>query len=256
MKIAVCIKFVPETENPRMDINNNLVREGVTHMVNIADEAALETALKLRGCGSVTILTMGTLSCREALRSLLARGADDAVLLSDSCFAGADTYITALTLSRAISKMGGFDVILCGRRAIDGETGQVPPALAVFCGIPFITNATSVSYTDGYLDCSRLLEHGTELLRAPLPALISVCEYSNSLRLPSIKGMRRAKETQITVMDHTSLEMDREICGLQGSPTRVFRVEKGFHKKRRAQLSFTAAEGARCLEALIQEVNR
>ena len=256
MKIAVCVKFVPSVSETRLDAGYNIVREGIPHILNIADESALEAALQLRGNGSVTLITMGTLSCGEALRSLLSRGADSAVLLNDSAFVGSDTYATAGTLAAAITKLGGFDLILCGRHTLDSETGQVPPALASLCGIPFITNVLKVSVTDSGLECHRLLETGTEKLHVSLPAVVSLCEYSYTLRLASISGIRKAKGSRINIMTRNDLNLDPEMCGLRGSPTRVRGAAANFSALRAGIKSECLEGGTERLAKLIREAKR
>ncbi len=254
MNIIVCIKLVPSVMEVAMDQQYTIKRDSVVQTVNPADEAALEAALRIRGNGSVTVVTMGKQSAEEPLRSMLSRGADRAVLVTDQAFAGADTYATAKTLSAAIRFLGNFDLILCGRRAIDGETGQVPPELAVMLGLVFVTNCTSVSCSDGVIECLRLLEDGTEELKTDAPAVLSLCEYSYPLRPSSIQGLRRAKEQQVMTLTHEQLGLEYEDCGLAGSPTRVRAVTRQVSGVRNAKIANDINEGITVMKELIREV--
>ena len=206
----VCVKFVQQTDGT----------PGRT--LNPADEAALAAALHHRTTGKVTVLSMAPKSCEAGLRELLARGADKAVLLCDSHFAGSDSYATSGILAEAIRQLGPFGLIFCGRRAIDGETGQVPPALGTKLGLPCVTNVLDMEpRSDGILHCRRLLEEGVEHLACQTPAVLSLCEYSYPSRAPSLSDLRRAKGKQVEHLDAAALGIDPSACGLAGSPTRV-----------------------------------
>ena len=225
MKILVCLKAVPTTSQVEVDGQFRLQRSGAALQWNIADEAALELALRLKGNGTVTVLTMGPGKLEEDLISLMARGADRAVLLTDPKMAGADTVATARALAAAAEKLGGFDLILCGRRAIDGETGQVPGMLASALGLPFVTNADTVE--EGLL-VTRRLETAVQKLEDTLPAVVSVCEYTYPLRLAGIMGMRRARQKQVEKLTAADLGLEAEQCGLKGSLTKVTAMSAKF----------------------------
>jgi len=144
MDIIVCIKQVPDTTEVKINPETNtLIREGVPSIVNPFDENAVEAALQLKEKhgGKVTVITMGPSQAAEALRTTIAMGADEAILVSDRAFAGSDTWATSYTLSQTIKKLGKFDLIICGKQAIDGDTAQVGPGFAVWLGIPQITFA-------------------------------------------------------------------------------------------------------------------
>lgn len=222
MNILVCMKTVPATAEVQIDGQFRLKRDGVKLQWNIADEAALEAALEL---GSVTVLTMGPGKLEEPLRELLARGADRAVLLTDPQMAGADTLATARALAAAVKKLGDFDLILCGRRAIDGETGQVPAMLAALLDMPCIS---SVERIDEELHLFRRLETGTQTLQTTLPAVVSICEYTYTLRLPGILGMRRAKSKTVEKLNAADIGLSPESCGLKGSATKVVAMDAKF----------------------------
>lgn len=221
MKILVCMKTVPATTAVAVDGQFRLRRDGVKLQMNIADESALEAALEIRGKDdTVTVLSMGPGKTENALKELLARGADQAVLLSDPALAGADTYATAKALCAAINHLGGFDLILCGRRAIDGETGQVPAMLASFLGFACVTNAEDLRL-EGPVEIHRRLETGTARLKADLPLVVSFCEYTKPLRLPGILGMRRAKDKSVQILTARDIGLAPEDRGLSGSKTKV-----------------------------------
>lgn len=253
MDIIVCIKLVPSVTDVYMDQQHTLVREGVVQIINPADESAFELAMRLKGNGSVTVVTMGKTSYEGTLRALLARGADKAVLVSDLDFAGSDTYATAKTLAATIKHLGRYNLILCGRRAIDGETGQVPSELATLLNIPFVTNVVKMNNSDQKLNCSRLLEDGTEELSLCLPAVISICEYSYPIRLASIIGIKRAKLAEVTLINREMLGLEKNACGLKGSPTQVKSVTSQQIGVRNVILIKDVREGVEQLNKLIHE---
>ena len=253
-KILVCMKAVPATAQVQTDERNCLRRVGAELQWNVADEAALEAGLQLRGDGSVTVLTMGPEKLAESLRELLARGADRAVLVTDPAFAGADVYATTTALAAACKTLGGFDLILCGRRAMDGETGQVPPQLAAELGLPCITNAEHVALSDDTLTVGRRLEVGVAELQVRLPAVVSVCEYAYPLRLPGILSLRRAKEKQPERLSAEALGLTREQCGLRGSLTEVVRLSSQTPGLRRGKKETDAAAARERLKGFLREV--
>ena len=151
-EIIVCIKQVPETQEVRLDpVTHTLKREGIAAIINPFDLYALEEGLRVKDAhgGTVTVITMGPPQAEAALREALGFGADAAVLLSDKAFAGADTWATALTLARAVEKLGGADLIFCGKQAIDGDTAQVGPMLATILDIPYVAWARKLAFNDG-----------------------------------------------------------------------------------------------------------
>lgn len=229
MKIVVCVKQVPDTTEVKIDPKTNtLMRQGVPSIVNPHDKHALEMALTLRDQfgGSVTVLSMGPMQSQEALRECLAMGADHAVLLSDREFGGADTLATSYTLAAGIRKIGDYDLIICGKQAIDGDTAQVGPEIAEHLGIPHITYASQVeAKLDGaVIRVHRESEDGIEILEAKLPVLLTVTHFGDGPRLPVVKGIRRAYRADINVLTVNDVEVDRNVLGLKGSPTQVCRV--------------------------------
>ncbi|MDI6854896.1 MAG: electron transfer flavoprotein subunit beta/FixA family protein [Deltaproteobacteria bacterium] len=228
MKIIVCIKQVPETQEVRLDPETHtLKREGVKSIINPFDLYAVEEGLRIKENqgGEVTLLTMGPPQAEEALREALGYGADYAVLLSDRAFAGADTWATALTLAKAIDKMGGADLIFTGKQAIDGDTAQVGPMLAAIMGIPCVAWARKITFTgNNTIEVERLLDHGYDAVAAKLPAVISVVKEINEPRVPSFKAKLKAKKEAIPVWGLADVGINSEQVGLAGSFTQVVKV--------------------------------
>src|SRR5574340_1839697 len=228
MNIIVCIKQVPDTQEVRLDpVTHTLKREGIAAIINPFDLYALEEGLRVKDAqgGKVTVLTMGPPQAEEALREALGYGADAAVLLSDKKFAGADTWATALTLSKAIAKLGGADLIFTGKQAIDGDTAQVGPMLAAILDIPYAAWARKLTFGDGgALQVERLLDHGYDAVEVQLPALITVVKEINEPRVPSFKAKLRAKKEPIPVWGIADLVLQADDVGLCGSFTQVVKV--------------------------------
>jgi len=228
LKIVVCIKQVPDTQEVRLDpVTHTLKREGVKAIINPFDLYALEEGLRVKDSqgGRVTVLTMGPPQAEEALREAMGYGADAAVLLSDRAFAGADTWATSLTLARAIEKIGDADLIFTGKQAIDGDTAQVGPMLAAILEIPYASWARQLSFPgDGTLRVERLLDHGYDAVEVKLPALVTVVKEINEPRLPSFKAKLRARKEAIPIWGLADLELSPEQVGLAGSFTQVVKV--------------------------------
>jgi electron transfer flavoprotein beta subunit len=227
LRIIVCIKQVPETQEVRLDpVTHTLKREGIAAIINPFDLYALEEGLRVRDSqgGTVTVITMGPPQADAALREALGYGADAAVLLSDKKFAGADTWATALTLARAIEKLGGADLIFCGKQAIDGDTAQVGPMLATILDIPYVAWARKLTFADGNLTVERLLDHGYDAVETSLPALVTVVKEINEPRVPSFKAKLKAKKEVIPVWGLADLGLDAQEVGLSGSFTQVVKV--------------------------------
>jgi electron transfer flavoprotein beta subunit len=228
MNIIVCIKQVPDTQEVRLDpVTHTLKREGVKAMINPFDFYALEEGLRVKDArgGKVTVLSMGPPQAEEALREALGYGADAAVLLSDKKFAGADTWATALTLAKAIEKLGAVDLIFTGKQAIDGDTAQVGPMLAAILNLPYASWARKLTFgQNGCLTVERLLDHGYDAVELKLPALITVVKEINEPRVPSFKAKLRARKEPIPVWGLEDLGLAEEEVGLNGSFTQVIKV--------------------------------
>ena len=228
MKVVVCLKQVPGTTEVKIDPESNtLIRQGIKNIINPFDTYALEEGVRLkeRYGGEVTVISMGPPQAEEALREAISLGADGAVLLSDSSFAGADTLATSYTLTRAIDKLEQYDIVICGRQTIDGDTGQVGPELAEMLGIPFVAYVSQIEgIADGYMRVQRLVEEGHEVIETSLPAVITVVKEINVPRLPSLRGIAKSKSAVIPVWDAKELDVDESLVGLSGSATRVIKV--------------------------------
>ncbi len=228
MNIIVCLKQVPGTTDVKINPETNtLIRQGIKTIINPFDTYALEEGVRLRERyeGRVTVISMGPPQAEEALREAISVGVDEAVLLSDKAFAGADTWATAYTLGKAIDKLGQYDIIICGRQTIDGDTGQVGPELAEMLGIPFIAYVSQVEeIADGNIRVQRMIEEGHEIIESPLPAVITVAKEINVPRLPSLRGIMKSKNAPIPVWNIEDLSVDEERVGLSGSFTRVIKI--------------------------------
>jgi len=243
MNIVVCLKQVPGTTEVRIDPQTNtLVRQGIENIINPFDTYALEEGVRLKEQhgGKTTVITMGPPQAEEALREAISLGADEAILLSDTAFAGADTWATAYTLSRAIARLGQYDIIICGRQTIDGDTGQVGPELAEMLDIPFVAYVSQIEeIADGHMRIRRMVEEGHEVIETTLPAVITVSKEINVPRLPSLRGIARAKSASIPVWDAGALGVDKDMVGLPGSCTRVIKV---FFPRRICQAEILAGD--------------
>ncbi len=228
MNIVVCLKQVPGTTKVKIDPQTNtLIRQGIESIVNPFDAYALEEGVRLkeRCGGKVTAVSMGPPQAEEVLREAVSLGADEAILLSDRAFAGSDTWVTAYTLARAMDKLGQYDLIICGRQTIDGDTGQVGPELAEILGLPFVAYVSEVEeINSGHIRVRRMVEEGYEVIEAPLPAAITVVKEINVPRLPSLRGLTKAKSAVIPVWTAEELGADKNMVGLSGSATRVIKI--------------------------------
>ena len=252
MNVVVCLKQVPGTADVKIDPETNtLVRQGIKNVVNPLDTYALEEGVRIkeRCGGKVTVISMGPPQAEEMLREAISQGADEAVLLSDRAFAGADTWATAYTLSRAIDKLGQYDIIICGRQTLDGDTGQVGPELSEMLGIPFIAYVSQVEeIADGQMRVQRMVEGGHEVIQTPLPALITVVKEINVPRLPSLRGMTKSQSAVIPVWTVEEMGVDPGRVGLSGSFTRVVKV---FSPQRTCQAEIFQGELDSQVECLV-----
>lgn len=232
MKIAVCIKQVPQTTNVKIDPETHtLVRQGVESQINPFDLYALEEAVRVKERlaeqgeqSTVTVISMGPPQVDAALREAITLGADDAVMLSDRAFAGADTWATSYALASALKAMQA-DLVFCGMQAIDGDTAQTGPGITVHADYALAPYVSKIEEIDTkHAKVYRLLEEGYELCDVKLPALLTVVKEINEPRTPSIRGKMKAKSAQIPVWTAASMGLDPEKCGLLGSPTQVVKI--------------------------------
>jgi electron transfer flavoprotein beta subunit len=227
VNIVVCIKQVPGTTQVRINPETGtLVRDGVEAVVNPFDEYAIEEALRIKEKvgGTVKAITMGPPQAEAALRSAIAMGADEGILVTDQLFAGSDTWATSHTLSIAIKSLGTVDLIICGKQAIDGDTAQVGPGVAEMLDIPFVAWVRKVEeITAASIRVERMMEEGYDIIEMTLPALITVVKEINTPRMASLKGKMRAKNAQVIKLNATSFPVQVDRIGLKGSPTQVLR---------------------------------
>lgn len=227
MNIVVCIKQVPDSAEVKINPETNtLIRDGVPNIINPYDMHAVEAGLKIKETvgGKITALTMGPPQADTALREIISMGVDDAVLLTDRAFAGADTWATAYTLSKAISKINP-DIIICGKQAIDGDTAQVGPEIAEFLGIPHISYVRKiVDIKSDSIRVQRLMDEDYDVVESTLPVLLTVVRELNQPRLPSLKGKIAAKKAEIKKIGLKEIEIDEKDSGLKGSPTQVKKI--------------------------------
>jgi electron transfer flavoprotein beta subunit len=228
MNVIVCLKQVPGTTEVKIDpATNTLIRQGIENIINPFDTYALEEGVRLKEKhgGKVTVVTMGPPQADAALREAISLGADEAILLSDRAFAGADTWATAYTLSQSIVKIKDYDLIICGRQTIDGDTGQVGPELAEMLNTPFVAYVSKMEeIKEKYIRVTRMVEEGHEVIETTLPAVITVAKEINVPRLPSLRGIMKSKSSAITTWGVKELGVDPSMVGLAGSSTQVIKV--------------------------------
>jgi len=256
VNIVVCIKQVPDTADIRINPETNtLMREGVPSIINPFDLNALEAGIQIREQtgGKVTVLTMGPPQAEAALREALSMGADEAVLLSDRAFAGADTWATSYTLARAIDKIGA-DIIFCGKQAIDGDTAQVGPETAEFMGIPHIAYVRKIEeVNEKSIRVQRLMDEGYDVVQSSIPVLLTVVKELNQPRMPSLKGKIAAKKAEIKKLGMADIEADENSLGLKGSPTQVKNI---FAPQTKAERKMIEGSPEEQVDNLIEELKK
>jgi len=239
MRYVVCLKVTPKVDQIRFDeVKKVVAREGVENEINDADKNAIEAALQLKDKhgGSVTVMTMGPSSFDPFLKLAVAMGADEAILLSDRSFAGADTYATSRVLAAALKKIQQYDLVLCGEASSDGSTEQVPASIAEWLDIPRVTYTVGVDIKDSKLVSKRSVQGGYEVVETGLPALVSVELGCNSPRFPDFRRKRWAEtEYKSTVWGITDLGFNPGEVGLQGSLTSVEELRKMASPARKAE---------------------
>ncbi len=248
MNVIVCVKQVPGTNEVKMNKETNtIIREGVEAIINPFDTYAVEEGVRIKEKtnGKATVISMGIPSVVELLKETIAVGVDEAVLLSDRAFAGADSLATSYALSMGIKHIGNYDLIICGKQAMDGDTAQVGPGLAEKLGIPHTTYVRKIEeIRDGYIRCQRMTEDGYEVIEMPLPAVITVVKEINEPRLPSLKGMMKSKRAIIKVLKTDDIGADKSFCGLKGSPTQVVKTFVPVHDIESEMIEGTPEEQA------------
>ncbi|AEB76278.1 electron transfer flavoprotein subunit beta [Clostridium botulinum] len=225
MKIVVCLKQVPDTNQVKIDpVTGTLIREGVPSIINPEDKNALEEALRIKdeNGATVTVISMGPPQAEAALREAMAMGADDAILISDRAFAGADTLATSHALAGALKKLD-YDIIFAGRQAIDGDTAQVGPEIAEHLQLPQITYVEKVDVEGDKLTVRRALENGYEVLEVQTPCLLTAIKELNEPRYMDMRNVFGLFEKEVKVWSADDIDVDKALLGLKGSPTKVKR---------------------------------
>jgi electron transfer flavoprotein beta subunit len=228
MKIVVCIKQVPDTNEVKLDpVTNTLIREGVPSIINHDDKSGIEAALKLKEQvgGEVVVVCMGPKQADVALREALAMGCDKAMLVSAREFGGSDTYATAKIIAAALRKIG-YDLVITGRQAIDGDTAQVGPQIAENLGIPQVSYVEGVEVlNESTLLVQRQYEDRYHMIEVKMPCLLTALTELGEPRYMTVKGIVEAYRQEIEVMDYEMLKDDLDIAtiGLKGSPTNVYK---------------------------------
>lgn len=226
MKIAVCVKQVPDTADIRWTEKNTMIREGVESIMNPFDEFAVETALRIKDKNPdthITAVTMGPPQAQEILKRAIAMGFDDGILISDKKFAGADTQATSRTLSTAISKkVEGYDLIICGQFAIDGDTAQTGPSIATHLNLPQVTYVKDVlETTDSEIIVEKETEYGTEKVKMQLPGVLCMIKGDYAPRKFTIRGCMTAQDYEVPTYSMTDIGLEPHQVGIKGSPTYV-----------------------------------
>jgi len=255
MNFIVCLKQVPETESVRIDPKTGtLMRTTVKGIINPYDLYALEASLKLREArgGKIVVLSMGPPQAEESLREAISYGVDEAILLCDRLFAGADTLATSYTLAKAIEKIGDFDLIICGKETTDGSTAQVGPQLAQRLSLPYATYVRKIDVKDREIVVERSLENGYQVLVLPLPALITVTKEIGRVRIPSIRGRMRAKRENIRIWGANDIDASLERIGLKGSATQVINIFSPPVKKEREIIEGSVEDQAKRLLDILE----
>jgi electron transfer flavoprotein beta subunit len=225
MKIVVCVKQVPSSNEVKLDPETNtIIREADKSVINPFDKFAVEEALKIKDeiDSEVITMSMGIPATEKILRDTMSRGCNRSILLSDRKFAGADTLATSYTLSLGIKKIKNVDLIICGKMAIDGDTAQIGPELAETLKIPHITDVSKIiNITEKEITCKKINDNGYSIIKMKLPGVITVVKDINLPRLPTIPGVLKSINSSFEVIDANFSKADITRLGLKGSPTQV-----------------------------------
>ena len=257
MEILVCLKQVPNTTEIKIDpVTNTLKRDGVASIINPDDKTGLEVALRLKEAhgANVTVISMGPPQAEKALAEALAMGADKAVLLTDRAFAGADTLATSKTIAAAIKNFD-YDLIIAGRQAIDGDTAQVGPEIAEHLGIPQITYACDVTYSeeDKTFTVKRQFEDGYQLLQVQAPCLFTVLSTACKPRYMRVKGLVDLDKKEVQIMTRGDLEIEDAVLGLKGSPTKVKQSFNKQYNANKQKIQLDPAEAAKLIAQTLKD---
>lgn len=263
LHIAVCVKAVPGSTDVRMDPETNtIVRDGGAAVVNPFDASALELALGIADARAasgvptrVSVVSMGIPSTASLLRDCIARGATDALLLTDRAFAGADTLATTRALALGLARLGRVDLVLCGKMAVDGDTAQIGPELAGALDLPCAVDVRGlVACSEGALRARVGIDGGTAVVELPLPAVATVAKEAARLRMPSISGVLAAEGAEVEVLDASGAGADPARIGLAGSPTQVVRSFVPEQRSSAREIGGTAREQAAAVADIVERM--
>lgn len=260
MKIVVCIKQVPDTNEVRLDpVTNTLIRDGVPSIINPDDKAGLEAALRIKDSNpddvEITVVSMGPPQAEAVLREAMAMGADNGVLVTDRAFGGADTWATSCTIAGALEHLD-YDLIITGRQAIDGDTAQVGPQIAEHLGLPQVTYAEDLKVEEDKVIVKRQFEDRYHVIEVKMPCVVTALAELAEPRYMTIGKIFDAYEKDITVwgLDDIKDKLDLSNIGLKGSPTKV---KKSFPRQGKGKgvllTDLTADDAAQAIVAKLQE---
>lgn len=254
LKVVVCVKQVPDTTEIKLDpVKGTLIRDGVPSIMNPDDKGGLEMALRLKDQfgAHVTVITMGPPQAEAVLREAFAMGADEAILLSDRKFGGADTWATSYTISAALRNLD-YDLIIAGRQAIDGDTAQVGPQIAEQLDLPQVSYVEGLSFQgENTLHIKKITEEGYQLLEVQLPCLLTVLASANKPRYMSVRGIMETFDREIVRWGFDDIDVDETKIGLKGSPTRV---AKSFTKGAKALGELHEVDAEEAAEIIIRKL--
>ncbi|MGD1822044.1 MAG: electron transfer flavoprotein subunit beta/FixA family protein [Pleomorphochaeta sp.] len=262
MNILVCIKQVPNTDKIKIDKEKNtLIREGVESIINPFDTYAIEFANRIKDENSdtkITVITMGPKQATKALQSAYALGVDFAYLITDRKFGGSDTLATSYILSKSIKYIEKerevFDLILCGKQAIDGDTAQVGPELAEHLNYPQVTYVRELKVKDDYFIVKKETDEGYQILEVPKKSLMTITKPSFEPRFPSLSMKMKAKKKEIFTIDINSLSnIDQSKIGLKGSPTKVKKTYVNKIEKENHEITGSSKEIAKQIYKIIEK---
>ncbi len=226
MNIVVCVKQVPDTNEVKLDpVKGTLIREGVPSIMNPDDKAGLEAALTIKDetGAKVTVVSMGPPQADEVCREALAMGADEAILVTDRAFGGADTWATSTTIAAAVNMLD-YDLIITGRQAIDGDTAQVGPQIAEHLNLPNVSYADDIKVEGDSVVVKRIYDDRYHMVKVQMPCLITALGEMNTPRYMTPGGVFDAyREKEVKTWGLADIEVDTDNIGLKGSPTRVFK---------------------------------